>query len=156
MKLKDVILAAMLVAATIAQNYLLYSFPITLTYLFIYIIAKKTEGVGVVFGTVFTFVAVKNIIYAALPLVIVADILGLLLIMFSSKMKSNTIRYFLIPFLIFLHLSMMDISMGLMLGMTYEAILASLLSGGLIAYFYGPLSIILIIFFDGVDYITEY
>ena len=41
----------------------LFSFPITLTYLFLYLISRNTTSIGIIFSTVISFIAVKNIMY---------------------------------------------------------------------------------------------
>lgn len=153
MKLKEVILASLLVAFLIAQNYVLYSFPITLTYVIIYFITRKTNKLSLL--SVLVFVTVKNLIYTAMPQTIIADIIGLFGFVLISKINNRYVRYTIIPIMIILHIAIMDLSMALLPGAGLEIVVAGLISGGFISYIYAPLSIIIIVMFDGLEVLTD-
>lgn len=155
MKVKEMTLASILIAALIAQNYILYSFPITLTYLFFYFIGKYIKSNTITIFSVLVFVFVKNIIYMALPTTIIFDIIGLMLIVFVSKIKINYLKYIILPILIIIHILMLDFSTALLTDNILAGMIANLTTG-FITYIYAPLSIILIVIFDGIEFLSDY
>lgn len=89
MKVKELALSSVLIAALIAQNYILYSFPITLTYVVLYILANKIKSWQASFIAIILFVTIKNIVWMAFPTTIIADLIGLLLFMLVCKIKKS-------------------------------------------------------------------
>ena len=77
MKTKELVLTAILIALTIVQNYVLFSFPITLTYTILYFLTKKVTDKKLPFLAVLVFVIVKNIVMPARIPTILFDIIGL-------------------------------------------------------------------------------
>jgi|SRR5690625_3182274 len=155
MKIKDITLASIFIAALIAQNYLLYSFPITLTYLFFYHIFKYVKSKTINIFSILLFVLVKNIIYMALPTTIIFDILGLLLFYLVCLIPNKIIKYMLIVISILIHILLLDLSTALLTGSVINALIANITSG-FITYIYAPLSIVLIIIFDGIEILSDY
>ena len=81
MRLKEVVLASILMAFLVSQNYLLMSLPITLTYAIIYLMKKAVKTKSVVYTAVIVFVIAKNIIFPSMPWTIFFDIIGLSLVL---------------------------------------------------------------------------
>lgn len=138
----------------IAQNYILYALPFTLTYVILYVIARKIKNPTLSFLSVIVFVTVKNIIYAAFFTTIIADLIGLLLILLVSKINISWIRYIIIVITILFHILLLDFSVAMLTFNILETLIAYIATGFL-TYIYAPLSIILIIIIDGISYITE-
>lgn len=155
MKIKDITIASIFIAALIAQNYLLYSFPITLTYLFFYHIFKYVKSKTINIFSILLFVLVKNIVYMALPTTIIFDILGLLLFYLVCLIPNKIIKYMLIVISILIHILLLDLSTALLTGSVINALIANITSG-FITYIYAPLSIVLIIIFDGIEILSDY
>lgn len=155
MKVKELSLASILIAFLIAQNYILYSFPITLTYLTLYILSNKIKSKEIVIFSVLTFVAVKNMIYAAFPTTIIFDIIGLLAFVFIARIPNKWIRYISMFLMIILHVLMLDFSFAILTGSIIAALIANITTGFL-TYIYAPLSIVLIGIFDGIEIISNY
>ena len=155
MKVKDLTLASLLVAFLVAQNYMLYAFPITLTYLVFYLIAKKVKSKQIVFASVIAFVIIKNIVYVALPTTIIFDIIGLTLVLLSCLVKNKIMSYILIIISIIVHILLLDFSTAILTGNIKVAMLINI-TGGFVAYIYAPLSIIFIVIADGIDVLTKY
>ncbi len=156
MKIKEITTASVLVAALIAQNYILYAFPITLTYLFIYLITKTIKSSTVVMLSLITFIAIKNIIYMTFPTVILADIVGLVFVTLIFKIKIKWLRYILIPIIIIVHILLLDFAtVVVLMGDNLLIGMIGSLTTGFITYIYAPLSVILIIIFDGLEFISS-
>lgn len=162
MKIKELTLTAMFIAVLIIQNFVLFNFPITLTYTILYFLTKKLKNKQMPFLAILVFVIVKNILFPALLPTIIADLIGLLLFVLICMINKKVISYILIPFVIVVHLLLLDLSM---LFLTAEAInsIADFfkiwgftIATSFIAYIYCPLSIILILMIDGVEFLTEY
>lgn len=154
MKLKEVILASLLIAFLIGQNYLLFSLPITLTYITFYLIAKNINNKGLICLSILAFVVIKNIIYMALPFTILFDIIGLFIVVTTFFIKNNLIRYVLIVLAIIIHILLLDFSTALITGSVFISFKLNIISG-FITYIYAPLSIVLIVSVDGIDYLTK-
>lgn len=162
MKTKELTLTAMLIAVLIVQNYVLFSFPITLTYTIFYFLTKKLNSKGLPYLAVFVFVIIKNIIMPALLPTIIFDIIGLLIFVLVCKTKNKILTYILIPFTIILHLLLLDLG-HVFLTISILTKLSEILklwfttiATSFVAYIYCPLSIILILMIDGIEYISDY
>lgn len=153
MKVKDITLASVLVSALIAQNYLLYSFPITLTYLFLYLIFKNINNHTINIFSILVFVLVKNIIYMALPTTILFDIIGFIIIYLVCLIPNKLTKYILITVAILIHILLLDLSQAILTGNIIAGMITNITSG-FITYIYAPLSIVLIIIFDGIEVIS--
>lgn len=157
MKTKELVLASVLIAGLIAQNYLLFSFPITLTYLFIYFIGKNINSKTINILSILTFIIVKNIIYITFPTTIIMDLIGLTIIMFVSKIKICWIKYISLILSIILHILLLDLSTALLTGNIWLVFMMNVISSfSYLVYLYAPLSIIFIIIFDGIGIYSEY
>lgn len=154
MKLKDIILASLLVGVIIVQNLLLFSLPLTLTYVIFYILVKNVNSKTLVVLSVISFVIVKNIIFPAIPLTIIFDITGLLVVLSTFYIKNNLIKYILVVIAIVIHILLLDLSYALISGNIIKMFILSI-STGFITYIYAPLSIILIVAVDGIDVLVE-
>ncbi len=155
MKVKELALSSVLIAALIAQNYILYSFPITLTYVVLYILANKIKSWQASFIAIILFVTIKNIVWMAFPTTIIADLIGLLLFMLVCKIKKKWLSYIVIVLTILFHLLLLDFSIALMTNNPVEVFIANFITG-FIVYIYAPLSIVLITLIDGLEVITNY
>lgn len=153
MKVKDITLASVLVSALIAQNYLLYSFPITLTYLFLYLIFKNINNHTINIFSILVFVLVKNIIYMALPTTILFDIIGFIIIYLVCLIPNKLTKYILITVAILIHILLLDLSQAILTGNIIAGMITNITSG-FITYIYAPLSIVLIIIFDEIEVIS--
>lgn len=154
MKLKDIILASLFVGVIIVQNLLLFSLPLTLTYVIFYILVKNVNSKTLVVLSVISFVIVKNIIFPAIPLTIIFDITGLLVVLSTFYIKNNLIKYILVVIAIVIHILLLDLSYALISGDIIKMFILSI-STGFITYIYAPLSIILIVAVDGIDVLVE-
>lgn len=137
----------------IAQNYILYAIPFTLTYVILYVMARKVKGFSLSFLAVVVFVTVKNIIYAAFPTTIIADFIGLLLIVLISKINISWIRYATLVLVIIFHILILDFSVAVLTNNIFETFIAYIISG-FITYIYAPLSVVLIVIIDGIVFLT--
>lgn len=162
MKIKELTITAMFVALLIVQNFLLFNFPITLTYTILYFLTKKLNTKPLPFLAVLVFVITKNIIMPALFPVIFADLIGLLIFVLIAKINNKTISYILIPVFIVIHLLLLDFgSVFLTVGIlqSFNEIIKvwfANIASSFIAYIYCPLSIILILMIDGISFLTDY
>lgn len=161
MELREVILASLLVSFIIAQNYVLYALPITLTYSVMYMITKSIKTKNIARMSIIAFIIVKNIIYMALPLTILADVIGLLSILEIMYIKvkegfsfMRILKYILITIFIVFHILLLDFSYAVLLGNVLVGMVA-MMSTSVIVYIYAPLSIFIIIALDGFDFVTE-
>lgn len=154
MKLKELTLTSTLIAALIAQNYLLYYYPITLTYVFLYFISRNIKSNTLNIFSVLLFVLIKNIIYMAFIPTILFDIVGLLLVLYVSKIKKSYIRYIIMVVSILVHILLLDFSVSILSGDIIKMLIANIISG-FITYIYAPLSIIIIITIDKIDILVE-
>lgn len=161
-KTKELTITAIFLAVIIVQNYVLFSFPITLTYTIFYFLTRKLEHKGLPFLAVLVFVIVKNIIMPALIPTIIADIIGLCLVVATCKIKNKYLRYTLIPIIIIVHLLLLDLSsifltVGVINSLNdFFFLWGTQIVGSFIVYIYAPLSIILILMIDGIEYFTEW
>lgn len=137
----------------IAQNYILYSIPFTLTYVILYVITKRIKPISLSFLAVTVFIIVKNIVYAALPTTIIFDLVGLSLFVLTSKIGIKWLRYMLIPIVILFHILLLDFSTAIFTDNIFETLLA-LIGTGFITYIYTPISIVFIVMIDGISFIT--
>lgn len=156
MKIKELTFASVFLALLVAQNYILYSFPITLTYPILFFIGSKVKSRSIKNIGVLAYVGVKNIIYTALPLTILADVLGLLLFINISSVRAKGFQYFLFVVVIVFHLLLLDLSTALMMGSPIFPLLIGQITTGFITYLYAPASVLLIIVFDVIKIISEY
>lgn len=162
MKIKELTLTAMFIAVLLVQNFVLFNFPITLTYTILYFLTKKLKNKQLPFLAVLVFVIVKNILFPALPPTIVADIVGLLLFVLICNIQNKLISYIVIPIAIIVHLLILDFSMVFLTTTVITGLLGTLklwgaiIATSFIAYIYAPLSIILIIIVDGIEFLTDY
>lgn len=152
-KIKELTTISILVALMIAQNYILYSIPFTLTYVVLYVITKRVKPLSLSFLAVMVFVAVKNIVYAAFPTTIIMDLVGLSLFILVAKINIKWLRYTILPLVILLHILMLDFSIAILVGNVFKTLIAYIISG-FITYIYAPLSVILIYLIDGISFIT--
>ncbi|NLN50660.1 MAG: hypothetical protein GX149_03435 [Acholeplasmataceae bacterium] len=155
MKTKELALTSLFIALLIAQNYILFNFPLTLTYAILYFLAKKLESKNLPFLAVLAFVIIKNIITPALPTTIIADLIGLSLFILICKIPSKWLNYVTIPFVIVFHVLLMDFSTAILVANPLKVFLANI-GYGFIAYIYAPLSIIIIVLIDGIEVLTNY
>lgn len=161
-KTKELTLTAIFIAVILVQNYVLFSFPITLTYLIFYFLARKLNKKELPFLAVLVFVIVKNIVMPALISTIIADIVGLMMFIAICMIDNKYIRYILIPVIIVVHLLLLDLSsvfitVGVIKSLKDVFVLWSLqIAGSFIVYIYAPLSILLILIIDGIEYLTEW
>lgn len=162
MKTKELTLTAMFIAVLIVQNYVLFSFPITLTYTIFYFLTKKLKSKQMPLLAVLVFVIIKNIIMPALIPVIIADTIGLLIFVLVCKINNRLACYILIPFTIVFHLLLLDfghVFLTLNVLTKFNEIISLwfiTIGTSFISYIYCPLSIILILMIDGIEYLTEY
>lgn len=161
MKTKDLTIAAIFIAAILVQSFALFSFPITLTYALLYFLTKQLKNKKLPFLAVLVFVIVKNIIMPALMTTIIFDLIGLMIFISVCLIQKKLIVYLLIPITIVFHLLLLDLSTVIL---TVNIItnlkdllmlLGSQISLGFIAYIYAPLSIIIILVLDGINYLTD-
>ena len=108
-KTKELTLTAIFIAVILIQNYVLFSFPITLTYTIFYFLVRKLKNKQLPFMAVLVFVIVKNIIMPALIPTIIADIVGLLFFVSICLINNKYISYILIPIIIVVHLLLLDL-----------------------------------------------
>lgn len=155
MKLKEVVLTSIFVAALISQNYLLFSIPFTLTYVIFYLISKTITNKTLVNSSVFLFVLVKNIIMPAFPFTIFFDLVGLLLFVNICAIKKIRFKHIIITTTIIIHIILLDLSLALMTDNILVGLIG-MISSSFITYIYAPFSIVLILIVDGIDVITDY
>jgi hypothetical protein len=160
LKTKELVLTAILIALTIVQNYVLFSFPITLTYTILYFLTKKVTDKKLPFLAVLVFVIVKNIVMPARIPTILFDIIGLSLFISVCMIPKKIISYILIPVVIVVHTLLLDLSWIVLTINIFNLKELFILWGGAIAsgfitYIYCPLSIVLIVIIDGIEYLTE-
>lgn len=162
MKTKELTLTAMFIAVLIVQNYVLFSFPITLTYTIFYFLTKKLNSKQLPYLAVFVFVIIKNIIMPALLPVIILDTIGLLIFVLVCKTRNKLLTYILIPFTIIVHLLLLDFG-HVFLTLNFLSEISQIfklwfttIASSFVAYIYAPLSIILILMIDGIEYISDY
>ena len=74
--------------------------------------------------------------------------------MFVSKIKINILRYLLIPVFIIIHILLLDFATVIMMEFSWALFAAQIVMGST-AYIYAPASIILIIYFDGVEIVQN-
>ncbi len=162
MKIKELTITAMFIAVLIVQSFALFNFPITLTYTILYFLTKKINNKKMPFLAVLVFVIVKNILFPALIPTIIADIIGLLIFVLICNIKNKVICYIFVTISIVVHLLLLDLSM---IFLTVDVITSFTdvlklwgltISTSLISYIYGPLSIILILIVDGIEFLTDY
>lgn len=154
MRLKEVVLASILMAFLVSQNYLLMSLPITLTYAIIYLMKKAVKTKSVVYTAVIVFVIAKNIIFPSMPWTIFFDIIGLSLVLSGFYIKNNILRYIITVITILIHIFLLDFASAIMVG-DILVVLGGIILSSFPVYIYAPLSGLLIILLDGVNYISE-
>lgn len=161
MKTKELTITAAFIALIIVQNFLLFSFPITLTYTILYFLTKLIKDKKLPFLAVIVFVIVKNTLMPALIPTIFFDILGLMLFISVCLIPKKIILYILTPIVIFIHILLLDLS-TIILTVNVITNLKDLfilwgaqISMGFVTYIYAPLSIVLILIIDGIDYLTS-
>jgi|SRR5690554_1639932 len=161
MKTKELTITAIFVALIIVQNFVLFNFPITLTYTILYFLTQKLADKKLPFLAVLVFVIVKNIIMPALIPTIIFDLVGLMVFISVCLIKQKSIRYILIPISIVFHLLVLDLS-TIILTVNVIVNLKDILllwitqiSLGFVAYIYAPLSIVLILILDGLNYLSD-
>lgn len=161
MKTKDLTITAIFIAAIIVQNFALFSFPITLTYTLLYFLTKQLKNKKLPFLAIIVFVVVKNIIMPAFITTIIFDLIGLFVFIIVCLIPKKIIVYILIPVSIVIHILLLDLS-TVILALdsftdinTFFLLFGTQISLGIITYIYAPLSIILILMLDGINYLTD-
>lgn len=161
MKTKELTITAVFIALIIVQSFVLFNFPITLTYTILYFLTQKLADKKLPFLAVLVFVIVKNIIMPALIPTIIFDLVGLMVFISICLIKHKLLRYILIPVSIVFHLLILDLStiiltVNIIVNLKDVLILwASQISFGFVAYIYAPLSIVLILILDGLNYLSD-
>lgn len=156
MKVKELTLASIFIPLMIAQNYILFALPITLTYLIIYMIGNKVKSNTIKVFSIMSFVIIKNMLTVALPLTIIADFIGLTIFILISNIKLKRLEYIIFPILIVFHILLMDISTVIQLGGPLIPMVLAQIATGFVTYIYSPMSVVLIYMYNEIEVLTEY
>lgn len=161
MKSKELTLTAILIAVMIVQSFALFSFPITLTYTILYFLTQKLAEKKLPFLAVLVFVIAKNIIMPALIPTIMFDLIGLMIFVVICLIPLKIVRYILIPITIIIHILLLDLSTIILtvnVITNFKDIIilwGAQISLGFVTYIYAPLSIVLILMLEGLNYLSD-